>query len=103
MTLGWLPRIRIIYAESSKAIASCICDPEMPFVNYHFVDENNGEPMACQCGYFSSSSEFPLLHHCKDRFIIRLGEGDFISRTAWHSKTKHTENISETIKRAKII
>ena len=24
----------------------------MPFVNYHFVHENNGEPMVCQCGYF---------------------------------------------------
>ena len=58
----------IIYAESSKgsffvafhdfnlfhflAIASCICDPEMPFVNYHYVTENNGEPMSCMCGYF---------------------------------------------------
>jgi len=42
----------IIYAESGTAITSCICDPEMPFVNYHFVHENNGEPMVCQCGYF---------------------------------------------------
>ena len=37
---------------SLLAIASCICDPEMPFVNYHYVTENNGEPMACMCGYF---------------------------------------------------
>jgi len=42
----------IIYAEAGTAITSCICDPEMPFVNYHFVHENNGEPMVCQCGYF---------------------------------------------------
>lgn len=50
----------IIYAESSKAIASCICDPEMPFVNYHFVTENNGESMACECGYFFKLERVPV-------------------------------------------
>lgn len=34
------------------AITSCICDPEMPMVNYHFIEENDGEPMVCQCGYY---------------------------------------------------
>jgi len=50
----------IIFAESSKAIASCICDPEMPFVNYHFITENNGEPMACECGYFFKLERVPV-------------------------------------------
>ena len=35
-----------------SAIASCVCDPEMPYVNYHYVEENDGEPMCCACGYY---------------------------------------------------
>jgi len=42
----------LIYSESGKAIASCVCDPEMPYVNYHYVEENDGEPMCCACGYY---------------------------------------------------
>lgn len=42
----------IIYSESGKAVTSCVCDPEMPFVLYHHIEENDGEPMCCQCGYY---------------------------------------------------
>ena len=48
------------YLKKSSAIASCICDPEMPFVNYHFITENNGEPMACECGYFFKLERVPV-------------------------------------------
>ena len=32
----------------------------MPFVNYHFVTENNGESMACECGYFFKLERVPV-------------------------------------------
>ena len=32
----------------------------MPFVNYHFVTENNGEAMACECGYFFKLERVPV-------------------------------------------
>ena len=71
----------------------------MPFVNYHYVDINDGEPMVCQCGYYFKLEQMlvaPPMHQ-----LMAIPDGGWFDPRLYnpdnHTYKKHPQEVQRQL------